>query len=207
MNPPRPADAPLPGRRERRKRATRQALLDAALALFGERGVYLTRVEDVTERADVAKGAFYNYFDSKTALVAALVAESAELLDEEYLRGAPAPGLAARLEAVALAHERFFRAAPARALVFHQARGLLEVDDEATPPLRAAFTAYVAKLTRYLYPDAPKLTPALLDAASATAGAIAGYRSFTRATGRSTRGNAVARLLVAGVPGLAAHRA
>ena len=199
-------DAPAPGRRERRKRATRQALLDAALELFGERGLYVTRVEDVTERADVAKGAFYNYFDSKTALVAALVAESAELLDERLRAAPPAAGLPARLDAVALAHERFFRAAPGRALVFHQARGLLEVDDEATPQLQAAFTDYLGKLARYLFPDEPKLTPAQLDAASATAGAIAGYRSFKRAAGLTTRGAEVARLLVAGVPGLTAHR-
>ena len=61
-----------------RKRTTksaderRQDLLDAALRVFAEKGIGRTTVSDITEAAEVAKGTFYLYFDSKDHLVAAL---------------------------------------------------------------------------------------------------------------------------------------
>jgi hypothetical protein len=51
-------------RRERKKLATRQALLMAALSLFRGKGYDATTVEEITERADVAKGIFFNYLPS-----------------------------------------------------------------------------------------------------------------------------------------------
>ncbi len=56
-------------RRERKKLETRQALLEASLALFREKGYQATTVEEITDRADVAKGTFFNYFASKEALL------------------------------------------------------------------------------------------------------------------------------------------
>lgn len=56
-------------RRERKKLETRQALLQAAQALLQEQGYRATTVEEITERADVSKGTFFNYFPSKDALL------------------------------------------------------------------------------------------------------------------------------------------
>jgi len=56
-------------RRERKKLETRQGLLTAALTLFREKGYSATTVEEITDRADVAKGTFFNYFPSKEALL------------------------------------------------------------------------------------------------------------------------------------------
>lgn len=54
-------------RRERKKRETRQRLLECAWQQFLEKGYDETTVEDITEAADVAKGTFFNYFATKEA--------------------------------------------------------------------------------------------------------------------------------------------
>jgi AcrR family transcriptional regulator len=51
----------------------KQQLLDAASALFAERGYADTRVVDICAAAGVAKGLFYWYFENKQALFADLV--------------------------------------------------------------------------------------------------------------------------------------
>jgi len=52
-------------RRERRAAETRLRLFRCALQLFSERGFPNVTVEDITEAADVGKGTFFNYFESK----------------------------------------------------------------------------------------------------------------------------------------------
>lgn len=61
--------APPTGRRERHKAATRQALTEAALSLFEERGYSATTVADITERVDVAERTFFRYFPTKEAVL------------------------------------------------------------------------------------------------------------------------------------------
>lgn len=56
-----------------RGRRTRQQLLDAAEAEFGQRGYFATSVADITRRAQVAQGTFYVYFPGKQAIFAELV--------------------------------------------------------------------------------------------------------------------------------------
>ncbi|RDG38195.1 TetR/AcrR family transcriptional regulator [Streptomyces corynorhini] len=62
-------DSPTVGRRERKKAATRQAIADAALALFLEHGFERVSVRDVAERADVSTTTLFAHFPSKEALV------------------------------------------------------------------------------------------------------------------------------------------
>lgn len=59
--------------RQRRKEARPSELLAAALDLFVEKGYAATRLEDVAARAGVSKGTPYLYFDSKAALLKAVV--------------------------------------------------------------------------------------------------------------------------------------
>lgn len=63
-------------KRERRKQARPGELLDAALALFVEKGFAATRVEEVAARAGVSKGTLFLYFDSKEELFKAVVHEN-----------------------------------------------------------------------------------------------------------------------------------
>ncbi|MFZ0287546.1 MAG: TetR/AcrR family transcriptional regulator [Candidatus Sulfotelmatobacter sp.] len=53
------------GRRQRRAAETRVRLFRSALQLFAEHGFPNVTVEDITEAADVGKGTFFNYFESK----------------------------------------------------------------------------------------------------------------------------------------------
>ncbi|MDE3188119.1 MAG: TetR/AcrR family transcriptional regulator [Acidobacteriota bacterium] len=53
------------GRRERRAAETRLRLFRAALQLFADRGFSSVTVGDITEAADVGKGTFFNYFETK----------------------------------------------------------------------------------------------------------------------------------------------
>jgi AcrR family transcriptional regulator len=56
---------PALGRRQRRAAETRMRLFRCALALIAERGLPNVTVEDITEAADVGKGTFFNYFETK----------------------------------------------------------------------------------------------------------------------------------------------
>lgn len=58
--------------RERQAEATRQQLIDVARQLFTERGYAGTSIEDIIERAGVARGALYHHFPGKDALFAAV---------------------------------------------------------------------------------------------------------------------------------------
>jgi AcrR family transcriptional regulator len=68
-----PAHALAPTLRQRRKDARPTELIDAALALFVEKGFAATRSEEVAARAGVSKGTLYLYFPSKEELLKAVI--------------------------------------------------------------------------------------------------------------------------------------
>ncbi|CAM3078466.1 HTH tetR-type domain-containing protein [Sphingomonas antarctica] len=74
---PKATDTPTVERspRTERGRKTRRTLLDAAAVEFGERGFHDSSIVGITQRAGVALGSFYTYFESKEALFRALVAD------------------------------------------------------------------------------------------------------------------------------------
>lgn len=62
-----------PTRREQQAEQRRNQLLDTALALFAARGYDRTSIKDLARAADVAQGLVYHYFDSKEALLLAVI--------------------------------------------------------------------------------------------------------------------------------------
>jgi AcrR family transcriptional regulator len=168
------------------------------MTLFEERGVYATRVEDITERADVAKGAFYSHFDTKDDLIAELVRQGVELLDERYLGRASGGSGAKRVAELVKGHHAFFEDHPGHALLFHQARGLLLLKSEGMDRLRATFSDYLSRLAARL---AAGGAPArdLGDLAAVVGGAIVGYRSLRQAAGKPLQPAVLTSALAGGV--------
>lgn len=56
-------------RRERKKEETKERIFNAAMKLFKARGFEETTIDDITGKADVAKGTFFNYFPKKEAVL------------------------------------------------------------------------------------------------------------------------------------------
>jgi AcrR family transcriptional regulator len=70
------------GRREVEARATRDALIDAALQLFTKRGYTGVGTEEIVARAKVTRGALYHHFDDKRDLFRAVFERvEAELME------------------------------------------------------------------------------------------------------------------------------
>src|SRR3954463_5752420 len=55
----------LLNRRDRKRAETKERIFGEAMRLFAEKGYQATTVDEITEKADVAKGTFFNYFPTK----------------------------------------------------------------------------------------------------------------------------------------------
>ena len=95
------------GRRDRRKAEARQRLLSSARELIAEVGIGAVRIGDVTARADLGFGTFYSYFESKDALVEAVVSEALAGLASTI--GGAALAAVDPAEAASASYRRFLR--------------------------------------------------------------------------------------------------
>jgi AcrR family transcriptional regulator len=55
----------MSGIRETRKRETRQAIMDAAVSLFSQKGFEKSSIEEIAKMAGIGKGTIYGYFRAK----------------------------------------------------------------------------------------------------------------------------------------------
>ena len=79
----------MPGLRERRKQSTRQAVEDAALQLYRERGIHETTIDELCEQAGIARRTFFRYFSSKEDVLLARLQVDIGTVEETF-RQAPA---------------------------------------------------------------------------------------------------------------------
>ncbi|MBV9002171.1 MAG: TetR/AcrR family transcriptional regulator [Solirubrobacterales bacterium] len=99
------SEDPPQGRQRRRRAQTRAKLVAAAGALFARQGVDNTRINEITEEADVGFGSFYNHFESKEAIVEAVLADT--IAAQGAALEAVTTGLDDPAETVAVAHRYF----------------------------------------------------------------------------------------------------
>jgi len=128
-----------PTRLDRRKARTHRALLEAARAIIAERGTTEVSIQEITDRADVGFGSFYNHFASKSELFRAAVGEVLEahgqLLDQVIVGiDDPAEVFAVSVRATAALAEN--QPAMAQVLVHAGLEYLLAADGLAPRALR-----------------------------------------------------------------------
>lgn len=81
------APTPVPvSMRERKKRATRQSIYDAAVHRFMEQGYDATTIDHIARDADVARATFFNYYPSKEAILHEIAGEALEYARKTFER-------------------------------------------------------------------------------------------------------------------------
>jgi AcrR family transcriptional regulator len=81
-------DDPRPlGRRERKAAEMRERIFQAAIQLIAEHGLAQVTIEQITERADVGKGTFFNYFPGKEAVLTYFGAAQVARLEDALAKG------------------------------------------------------------------------------------------------------------------------
>ncbi len=128
-----PGDSATPAvcLRERKKRQTRQLIVDTAAALFAERGYEQVAVLDVAKAADVSEQTIYNYFPTKQRLVLDREQEFLERFTELIKARPQGTSPAAALRGAALARVDGISATPP-----DQARGGLGYLAAISPEVR-----------------------------------------------------------------------
>ncbi|GAA1391467.1 TetR/AcrR family transcriptional regulator [Pseudonocardia kongjuensis] len=134
-----------PNARRRVPRAERERqIVDAAVAVFGERGYAATSMDAVAERVGVTKPVLYTHFGSKEGLLLAAIARArAELLEVVAAAAAGATDPESMLRDGTLAFFTYLdRRAPAWQLFCSEAG----VADTALEEIRAQQTDFIAAL-------------------------------------------------------------
>lgn len=111
-----------------RGQQTRQKLLEAAEAVFGEKGYERASIVEITQRAGVAQGTFYVYFPDKKAAFVELVEELSHRLRREIAEAVA--GLFDRMEIERVGFRTFFTFAHKHRNLYKIVRQAEFVDEE-----------------------------------------------------------------------------
>jgi AcrR family transcriptional regulator len=150
------ASTPAASPRRRVSRAERERqILDAAVAVFAERGYANASMDAVAERVGVTKPVLYTHFGSKEGLLLACVSRArTELLEVTSEAAFAAEGPEDMLRRGTLAFFRFLDdRAPAFTLLYSEA----SIAAEAVEAIRAQQTDFIAGLLGVAAPDADPL--------------------------------------------------
>jgi AcrR family transcriptional regulator len=143
--------------------------------------------------ADLGKGTFYKYFDSKETIIRVLLEEGLrELLGETEKAVAGASSDAKILSAVIDARVEFFLKYPDYLLLFHQVRGLMQLQVAAAKDLRDVYDAHLRRLARLMRPavggsESAKTRDLAIAVAAYTSGLLTYYLLFEGLNGIKRR--------------------
>jgi AcrR family transcriptional regulator len=130
---------PGPGRRQRKKQRTRDALIEAAMGLFAAKGYDRTAVHEITDAVDVSERTFFRYFASKEDLVLSFVRDGAAAFAEAL---AARPPQEEPLTAARHAFQASLRQLPGGTGDAASYLSVMELVD-STPALLAAYLRYI----------------------------------------------------------------
>jgi AcrR family transcriptional regulator len=179
--------------------------MEAARAVFAEKGLDLATIDEITERADVGKGTFYYHFSNKDELVRELIRDMMRQLAETIRnRVGETTRLNEVLESMIIAHVEFFSGRWQDHVLYFQGRAGLALK-EGYPGIESPFVEYLDRIGDVINSVMKRrLSPKTLRRiACAVAGFVSGYYSFAlietdneqiERTIRSTRGALVAGL-------------
>ena len=181
MNPLREKLTTHVSRQDRRTRTTRRRLLKAARELFAEKGIDLTTIDDITQRADVAKGTFYYHYTDKNEVISELIRQVMdELIRLMEERCEDTTELTSLLESIIQVHIDFFSSRWEDFVLYYQGRADLKLK-EGYSGLEIPFLEYLEAIENLvesvIMQDLDK--PLLRRMACAVAGFLSGYYSFT----------------------------
>jgi len=168
-------------RASRRALRSRQRLMQAALALFSEKGIEGTSINDITERADLGKGTFYRHFKTKEEIAVALVEEAVDRLLERIEAVVQAPSTLEEMVAhLVQAHATFFMERQEEFLLLFQGRLLLKLQRGASEELERPYLKYLEAIENKVSPYVSQPTDAtrIRRFACALAGFVSGFFSF-----------------------------
>jgi len=161
--------APAPNRRRtRRPRAEREAeILAAARAVFSEHGYGSAAVAEIAARAGVVEGTVYSYFETKRALLTAVMKGFFEELIEDTEAGLSAVrGVENRLRFVIRRHIDTFTSDPGLCrVIIREARPDVALYDEAVLDLNRRYTGVALRVLEEGVADGtfrPDLVPSVL---------------------------------------------
>jgi AcrR family transcriptional regulator len=156
-------------------------LLQAALALFSERGVDATTIEEITDAADLGKGTLYRHFTSKEELMFALIEDAVDRLVLRLRgKGERRGGLQQALEHLFDAHLTFFRENRNEFILLFQGRLFLKLERDEDGTVEEPFTLYLQEIEKQIAPFVPQPIDPLKvrRLACAVAGFVSGFLSF-----------------------------
>ena len=137
------------GRGARDKAATRERILQTAVAVFGERGYQAASMDEIARRAGSSKGGVYFHFPNKQAIFEALIAELVTVLEADVREAIDrAHGALARVDAALSVAIRTFAAHRGLTrLLLVEANGLGHPFDQE---IRVARTVFLGVIEAYL---------------------------------------------------------
>jgi AcrR family transcriptional regulator len=77
------------GLREKKRRQTRQRIVDAGLELFLQKGIEATTLDEIADKAEISRRNFFAYFPAKEDIVLAWEAGADEALRQAVIDAAP----------------------------------------------------------------------------------------------------------------------